>query len=64
MNYLTIFKINDPCLLKPKYELWVNGHYYSSNMSHIVKNKYISKFKELGYTIISGRQTIENYIII
>ena len=56
MGSIQVLRINDACLFGTKYEIWLNGHYYTSNISKILKDKYVSKFKELGYSIVGVRQ--------
>ena len=59
MNILTIYKVNDACLSSSKYELWLNGHYYTSNISKSLKKQYVEKFKSKGFQILNGREIKE-----
>lgn len=54
MKILRIYKIQDDCLSGTRYELHLNGSFYTSNISKQAKDRYVNKFKDLGYTILKG----------
>lgn len=48
---VTVYKIGDICLKSTKYELHIDGKFYTSNISIKQKEKLVNKFISLGYTI-------------
>lgn len=61
VNNLTIFKVSNPEILtSSRFEIWKNGSYYTSNISRSLKDRYVKKFIDQGYQILTGRTIKEH----
>ena len=48
-NTIKVIAVEDDCLKETKYTLFVNGLYYTSNISRQLVKQYIKKFVSQGY---------------